>query len=298
MKKYCLTIYFRVRVISLIMQTCMLSIVIWMYVYTYSYAHICTFTDMINSIKTSFGKSKYKGTCQIWSIVWEVKIRQIAKRYWCITNEYNIWYYICDTKYNDSIFSAMPNIQTSCCSKLNLKVLITIQQTSGKFTAPNPKRKTNCKVGNSPVEYLNENTNLTYWSVIITDDSGLFIHFNLSRYGIRQICWIRSIVDFEFSNLAKIIKSKLFPHSHCKHNALCCTITCLRYTWWHHQMETFSALLGFVREISQRPVTQSFDVFFVLRLNKRLSKQSRRRGFETLSRLLWRHCNACYICRL
>ena len=42
---------------------------------------------------------------------------------------------------------------------------------------------------------------------------------------------------------------------------------------------------------SQRPVTRCFDVFFDLRLNKRLSKQSRRRWFETPSRPLWRHCN-------
>ena len=32
-------------------------------------------------------------------------------------------------------------------------------------------------------------------------------------------------------------------------------------------------------------------VFFDLRLNKRLSKQSRRQWFETTSRTLWRHCN-------
>ena len=37
---------------------------------------------------------------------------------------------------------------------------------------------------------------------------------------------------------------------------------------------------------SQRPVTQSFDVFFDLRLNKRLSKQSKRRWLETTSRSL------------
>ena len=54
-------------------------------------------------------------------------------------------------------------------------------------------------------------------------------------------------------------------------------------------MEAFSALLapcegnplvngGFS---SQRPVTQSFYVFFDLRLNKRLRKQSRRQWFET-----------------
>ena len=35
----------------------------------------------------------------------------------------------------------------------------------------------------------------------------------------------------------------------------------------------------------------SFDVFFDLRLNKRLSTQSRRRCFETQSRSLWRLCN-------
>ena len=44
---------------------------------------------------------------------------------------------------------------------------------------------------------------------------------------------------------------------------------------------------------AQRPVTQSFDVFFHLRLNKRLSKHSRGWWFETLSRPLWRHCNVC-----
>ena len=43
---------------------------------------------------------------------------------------------------------------------------------------------------------------------------------------------------------------------------------------------------------AQRPVTRSFGVFFDLRLNKRLSKQSWGWWFETLSRLLWRHCNA------
>ena len=42
---------------------------------------------------------------------------------------------------------------------------------------------------------------------------------------------------------------------------------------------------------SQRPMTWSFLVFFYLRLNKRLSKQSRRRWFEKPSRSLWRHCN-------
>ena len=70
-------------------------------------------------------------------------------------------------------------------------------------------------------------------------------------------------------------------------------------SWWRHQMEAFSTVTGplcgeftWHRWIPwQRPVTRSFDVFFHLRLNRRLSKQSRRRWFETPSRLSWRHCN-------
>ena len=42
---------------------------------------------------------------------------------------------------------------------------------------------------------------------------------------------------------------------------------------------------------THRPVTQSFNVFFDLRLNKRLRKQSRGWWFETPSRSLWRHHN-------
>ena len=70
-------------------------------------------------------------------------------------------------------------------------------------------------------------------------------------------------------------------------------------TWWRHQMETFSALLAICAGnspvpgefLAQRPVTRSFDVFFDLRLNKRLSKQPGGWWFETLSRPSWRHRN-------
>ena len=66
-------------------------------------------------------------------------------------------------------------------------------------------------------------------------------------------------------------------------------------------MDTFSALPvlcernplvtgGFP---SQSPVVASLDIFFYLRLNKGLSKQSRHRWFETLWRSLWRRCNDC-----
>ena len=50
---------------------------------------------------------------------------------------------------------------------------------------------------------------------------------------------------------------------------------------------------------TQRPVTRSFDVFFDLCLNKRLSEQSWGWWFETQSWSLWRHSNAvknlCYL---
>ena len=46
---------------------------------------------------------------------------------------------------------------------------------------------------------------------------------------------------------------------------------------------------------AQRPVTRSFDVFFDLRPNKRLSKQSWGWWFETPSRPLWRHRNGKWI---
>ena len=69
--------------------------------------------------------------------------------------------------------------------------------------------------------------------------------------------------------------------------------------WWRHQMETFSALLALCAGNSpvtgefpaQRPVTWSFNDFFDLHLNKRLSKQSRGWWFETPSGSLWRHSN-------
>ena len=46
---------------------------------------------------------------------------------------------------------------------------------------------------------------------------------------------------------------------------------------------------------SQMPMMWNVDVFFDLRLNKRLSKQSILRWFETPSRSLWRHCNEGWI---
>ena len=67
-------------------------------------------------------------------------------------------------------------------------------------------------------------------------------------------------------------------------------------------MKTFSVLLAFCvgnspvtgEFTAERPVTRSFDAFFDLRLNKRLSKQSWGWWFEMLSCPLWRHCNVIF----
>ena len=71
-----------------------------------------------------------------------------------------------------------------------------------------------------------------------------------------------------------------------------------------HQMETFSMLLAICAGNSpvpgefptQRPVTRSFDVFFDLRLIKRLSKQSWGWWLETLLCPIWRHRNETICC--
>ena len=91
----------------------------------------------------------------------------------------------------------------------------------------------------------------------------------------------------------------LYRHSECPQVSV--DETC-KTPWWRHQMETLSALLAICAGNSpvtgefptQRPVTRSFDVYFDLRPNERLSKQSWGWWFETLSRSLWRHHNALW----
>ena len=64
---------------------------------------------------------------------------------------------------------------------------------------------------------------------------------------------------------------------------------------WKH----FPRYWPFAREFpTQRPVTRSFDIFFDLRLNQRLSKQAWGWWLETLSRPLWRYRNARWLLNL
>ena len=81
-------------------------------------------------------------------------------------------------------------------------------------------------------------------------------------------------------------------------------VRCLEYSWkwcqswWRHPIETFSAILALCAGNSpvtgefpsQRPVAWSSDVFFVLPLNKPLSKQSWGWWFDMPLCPLWHHC--------
>ena len=108
---------------------------------------------------------------------------------------------------------------------------------------------------------------LVAWEVVVLTTSGAAID---KQVGIT--------ITFEFQSSMQYVHS--FP-------------------WWRHQMEIFSALLAICAGNSpvpgefpaQRPVTRSFDVFFDLRPNKRLSKQCWGWWFETPSRPLWHYCN-------
>ena len=125
----------------------------------------------------------------------------------------------------------------------------------------------------------------------------LFLVQNLKKALILQILWHK-----EYSIILKrwvwIIYN--IPRAQCALRRKYINDLSQNISWWRHQMELFSALLALcagnspvIGEFpSQRPVTRSFDAFFDLGLNKRLSKQSMSRWFETPSRSLWRHCSA------
>ena len=111
--------------------------------------------------------------------------------------------------------------------------------------------------------------------------------------------WIRN-------RFSKLIRSKLRSHdSHIAWHKLdkiekkiwvtsvnCCHSFAATLTWWHHEMETFSALLALCAGNSPVTLTKASDAVLLWSgLNKRLGKQSGRRWFEMPSRSLWRHCN-------
>ena len=123
--------------------------------------------------------------------------------------------------------------------------------------------------------------NVSYAITAIEKSLRSLIYNYIIRKIIPQLCV--AIIDYPNHNLSEVVSQ--FPT--------------LQVSWWRHQMETFSALLAICTGNppvsgefpAQRPVTRSFDVFFDLRTNKRLSKHWWGWWFETPSWSLWRQCN-------
>ena len=119
----------------------------------------------------------------------------------------------------------------------------------------------------------------------------------ISSYSPTNFLCLKIHWNHLYCNMVAILSNILTKIHHCSHVGHWWVTGLI--TWWRHQMETFSALLALCAGNSpvtgefpsQRPVTRSFDVFFDLSLNKQLSKQSRRRWFETILCSLWRQCN-------
>ena len=109
---------------------------------------------------------------------------------------------------------------------------------------------------------------------------------------------IADLYQVNFADLGSLLSEKLAKNLRLWHAWLIASIE-TKLSQWRHQMETCSELLALCARNStvtgefptQRPVTRSFDVFFVLRLHKRLSKQSWGWWSETPTHPLWRHCN-------
>ena len=117
-----------------------------------------------------------------------------------------------------------------------------------------------------------------------------------------RIEWCASIAGISRGKGSNTVHLKKYAHDSLLAVLCCGWVQMILLTflsqWWCNQMETFSALLAYGdgnlpvigRFPSRRTVARSFDVFFDLRLNTWLRKQSRRRWFETPWCSLRRHC--------
>ena len=125
-----------------------------------------------------------------------------------------------------------------------------------------------------------------------------FASHRMCEYAIIRIAWTGVCAD------ASHARKCAHSHRMCERDEIlriyCC---CILLAWWRHQIESFSALLALCvgnspvpdEFPSQRPVTRSFEVFFDLCLNKRLSKQSWGWWCETPPHPLRHHSNETLI---
>ena len=112
-----------------------------------------------------------------------------------------------------------------------------------------------------------------------------------TRWWIKPLPWTRHWY------IVIMVFAVVLPLHVVSYSGLANTLTL--FSWWLHQMDTGYALLALCAGHSpvtgefpaERPLTRSFDVFFDLRLNTWLSKQSWGWWFETQSHSFWRDCN-------
>ena len=124
-------------------------------------------------------------------------------------------------------------------------------------------------------------------------------HEQLAPYDVKLLAPRRCWYNFTSVSSKPISRSDILSTS-C---SVTITVRTPQVSWWSHQMETFSVLVALCAGNppgpgefpTQRPVTQNFDVFFDLCLNKRLNKQSWGWWFESPSCSLWHHYNAIAI---
>ena len=111
------------------------------------------------------------------------------------------------------------------------------------------------------------------------------IFFNTSK--IVSCHWKQYVVMFRLGHRSVIFRN--YCHENCEQDQY--MMTSLNGNIFRVTGPLCGEFTGPGEFPTQRPVTQSFDVFFDLRLNKRLSKHSWGWWFETLSWSLWRHHN-------
>ena len=167
-----------------------------------------------------------------------------------------------------------------------------------KFGGKTPNRQKNFRKNNPAVDDLNRL--FAYHNKC--KPLALFLSCTLDVYEVVywKHVWLIKVCGYRLL----YVLQDIFLNSHSTNSRnpthLWCSVEWLNnWTWWRHQMETFSALLALCAGNSpvtsefpsQKSVTRSLWVFFDLRPNKRLSIQSKYHWFETLSRSLWHHCN-------
>ena len=142
------------------------------------------------------------------------------------------------------------------------------------------------------VRFIVMYTSMLHWSLLICSH----LHPKLFDAGLRSPCHDKCFrsaspqIQHRDSTTQDVEKSAnlyKIPFRSIIHQEVYRTVTIWHYLnpWWRDQMKTFSAILALCAGnspvpgecLSQRPIRWAFDVFSDLRLNKPLSKQSRRR---------------------